>query len=222
MMWIDLAELDRVFAGRWLWSTRRPALGRFKRSDYLAPRDVPLDAAVRSLVESRTGERPAGRICVLTHLRYFGLCFNPVTFYYCFDQDDRLATIVAEITNTPWGERHAYVLRVGDAERDGHAYVWRLRKGFHVSPFLPMDMDYEWRFDAPGDTLHVHMVNHRDAAAVFDATLALERRPLDGRTLARTLLRFPAMTFTVVVGIYWHALRLWLKRTPFFAHPERS
>jgi DUF1365 family protein len=230
MVWLDLAELDRVFAGRWLWSTRRAALARFVRTDYLGPHDRPLDVAVRDLVEAHTGARPAGAVRMLTHLRYFGFVFNPVTFYYCYDADDRLETIVAEITNTPWRERHQYVLPLAAARRDGPTYVWEFGKRFHVSPFLPMAMDYEWRFDAPGDRLNVHMVNRPVAATgtdgrearVFDATLALERREIGGRSLAGALAGHPFMTAKVVAMIHWQALKLWFKRTPFHVHPSKA
>jgi uncharacterized protein len=221
MVWLDLAELDRVFAGRWLWSTRRVAPARFRRSDYLAPHDRPLDVAVRDLVADRTGHRPAGAIRMLTHLRYFGHCFNPVTFYYCYDAAERLDTIVAEITNTPWQERHQYVLPVAGAVREGAQRVWRFGKGFHVSPFLPMDMDYEWRFGEPGAGLNVHMRNRQDGREVFDATLALERRPITGPRLAAALARFPLLTLRVVALIHWQALRLLVKRTPFHTHPAK-
>lgn len=221
MMWLDLAELDRVFDGRWLWSVRRPALARFRRRDYLAPHDVPLDQAVRDLVLDRLGRRPAGAVRLLTHLSYFGYCFNPVSFYYCYDELGALDAIVADITNTPWAERHQYVLDVGRARESagGSAPVWRFPKSFHVSPFLPMDMDYEWRFDEPGEAIHVHMRNMRSGRHVFDATLSLRRTPLTGAGLARVLAAFPFMTLKVIAAIHWQAFRLLLKRTPFYTHP---
>ncbi|MCZ8132447.1 MAG: DUF1365 domain-containing protein [Steroidobacteraceae bacterium] len=222
MVWLDLAELDRVFAGRWFWSTTRRTLARFVREDYLAPHDRPLDVAVRDLVEAKLGVRPAGAVRMLTHLRYFGYCFNPVTFYYCYDADDRLETIVAEITNTPWGERHPYVLPVAGARRDANAHAWEFGKRFHVSPFLPMDMDYEWRFDAPAERLNVHMVNRRAGETVFDATLALAREPITGASLARALAGYPFMTARVWLMIHWQALKLLLKRTPFHVHPAKA
>jgi DUF1365 family protein len=221
MVYLDLDELPTVFDRRWFWSVRRPALAWFRRADYLGPPEVPLDAAVRNLVEDRTGSRPRGPIRLLTHLRYFGHSFNPVSFYYVFeDTGTRVETIVAEITNTPWKERHAYVLPVAAAMR-ATARAWRFAfdKQFHVSPFMPMDMRYEWTFGAPGDGLHVHMENSRDGLPVFDATLDLRRRELTGASLARALIHFPLMTVRVVTLIHWQALKLLWKRVPFHAHP---
>jgi DUF1365 family protein len=222
MAWIDLEELDEVFRGRWLWSTRRPALAWLRRSDYLGDADVPLDQAVRDRVERETGRRPAGPVRLLTHLRTFGHCFNPVSFYYCYDANDtRVETIVAEITNTPWKERHAYVLPVDPAQPSGGPMRFQVGKVFHVSPFMPMDLDYDWRFTQPGARLAVHMINRRAGETLFDATLALERQEINGGSLARALALHPFATLNVVIAIHWQALRLWLKRVPFHVHPSK-
>jgi len=223
MLYVDLAELDAVFAGRWLWSTRRPALAWLRRNDYLGDPAVPIDQAVRDRVLQETGARPQGPVRMLTHLRYFGIAFNPVTFYYCFDlADRRVETIVAEITNTPWHERHAYVLT--DAMNVGRGFGTRYRFGkrFHVSPFMAMDIDCDWRFSAPSATLGVHMQNLSDDRKIFDATLTLERHDVTARNLARALIAYPMMTAQVMAGIYWQALRLWLKRIPFHRHPSHA
>lgn len=221
LAYLDLDEIDSVFAGRWLWSSRRPALARFDRRDHLGDPDTPLSTAVRDLVAAETGRRPEGPIRLLTNLRYFGSCFNPVSFYYCFDSSGTtIETLVSEVHNTPWGERYCYVLSESEAPRSRSRLLYRAAKRFHVSPFMPMDMEYEWTTTTPDSRLVVNIDNFENGTRLFDATLVLRRREIAGPELARTLLRFPFMTARVVLWIYWEAFRLWLKKTPFYPHPE--
>jgi DUF1365 family protein len=228
LAWLDLAELDTVFRGRWFWSARRAALARFDRRDHLGDPSRPLDACVRELVAERLGVRPAGAIRLLTHLRYFGYCFNPVSFYYCYEghgAGECLTAIVAEVNNTPWGEQHCYVLDASKALAETGELRFRFSKDFHVSPFMPMDLLYDWRFGAPRERLAIHtaLVSGADGGKrVFDATLRLERAEISGAHLAGALIGYPAMTAKVIIAIYWEALRLWLKRTPFHPHPQSS
>jgi uncharacterized protein len=202
MAYLDLGALPRRL------TRRRAGLVRFRRADYLGDPAVPLERAVRDLVAQRTGRRPAGPIRLLTHLRVAGRCFNPVSFYYCFDEAERLQAVVAEVTNIPWGERHAYVL-------DGERTVGS-EKALHVSPFFGMDQRYAWYAPAPGRTLTVRIANEEDGREVFDATLALRWRPLTARTLARSAyssLRVSALIFA-------HAAALKLKGVPVHSHPD--
>lgn len=223
MLYLDLAELPRVFDRFWCWSARRPALARFKRSDYHGDPAQSLDASIRATVARETGTAPAGPIRLLTHLRYFGYVFNPVSFYYCFDPaGTRVETVVAEITNTPWKERHAYVLPAVDARLTENVMQFEFAKQFHVSPFWPMDMRYQWRLGTPNERLFVHMKNLRDGRPAFDATMSMERRELSSATLSSALLSFPLMTAKVVAAIHWEAVRLWVKRTPFHVHPAKQ
>ncbi len=222
MLYLDLAELPRLFEKRWLWSARRFALAQFRRSDHVGDPGVPLDETVRDLVQTHCGERPAGPVRLLTNLRYFGYCFNPVSFYYCFDEaGEDVRFVVAEVNNTPWGERHCYIM--GPAADQGEAQVRRYRfdKDFHVSPFMPMDVQYDWRIRVPDGRLIVHNDSTRDGEKFFDSTLSLQRREISGAALNRVLLRFPFMTLRVVALIHWQALKLLVKRVPYISHPRR-
>lgn len=221
MMYLDLAELPSLFDKRWFWSSTGPALARFRRSDHLGPDDEPLDESVRKLVRKKTGVRPRGPIRLLTNLSYFGYCFNPVSFYYCFDASGRdVEFIVVEVNNTPWGEQYPYVVRCSAA--DSRAWRFRPSKKLHVSPFMPMDIRYHWTLARPAQQLSVYMANFRDNKKIFDATMSLERRPISSGSLARVLMRFPFMTLKVIVAIHWEAMRLWLKRVPFHGHPDKQ
>ena len=222
-MFLDLAELPTVFAGRPFWSSERANLAYFRRKDHLGDPRVPLDGAVRDLVEERLGQRPTGAVRLLTHLRYFGYCFNPVSIYYCYDPADRhVETIVAEIHNTPWGEEHCYVL---GEDLDKHPVPewkrYQFVKDFHISPFMDMDIRYDWRFREPGESLNVHMNNVEKGTKLFDATLTLKRREMSRHALTRVLLIYPLMTYKVTTMIYLQALRLWSKGAPFYLHPAK-
>ena len=221
MVYLDLDELPDLFDRFWLWSARRPALAWFRRADYLGDPTRPLADCVRERIQQALGHAPAGPIRVLTHLRYFGHGFNPVTFYYCHDRaGGPVRVIVAEITNTPWKQRHSYVLPVDEATAAQAPYCFEFEKQFHVSPFMPMDQQYRWRFSAPGERLTVYMENLRDGQRVFDASLDLAARPIHSASLAHCLLRYPLVTVGVVARIYWQALKLLLKKATFHPHPE--
>lgn len=220
MVYLDLSELKQVFAGRWLWSaTNRPAIAWFRRRDHLGNPRKPLDQCVREMVQAESGLSPAGPIRLLTQLRYFGYINNPVSYYYCFDKQERLQAVVAEINNTPWGERHCYV--IPNRQMNSSAGIEaQHEKQFHVSPFMPMDLQYQWRFTVPAETLLVDIALQQQKNRVFDAQLILERQPMNTGNMLGALARFPCMTASIVGGIYWQALKLWCKKTPYYPHPK--
>jgi uncharacterized protein len=218
MVLVDLGEIDEVFRVPFVCSTRRFSLVQFRRSDYFGDPSRPLDKCIRELVQERLGVEVRGPIQLLTHLRYFGISFNPVSFYYCFEEDgETLQAIVAEVSNTPWREKHCYVVPCKRGQRN---HQHECAKEFHVSPFMQMNMTYRWHLTNPSDRLTAHIENHDSTGRVFDATLQLQRRPLTTSSLVRTIFRFPWMTMQVFLLIYWQALRLWWKKIPFVPHPK--
>lgn len=221
MMYLDLDELPALFNKRWLWSVEKPAIARFRREQHLGPAQKSLSEAVRDVVHEETGQRPSGAIRLLTNMSYFGYCFNPVSFYYCFAADNTtLQFIVAEVNNTPWGERQSYVMPcVGPA--DG---PWRFspKKKMHVSPFMPMEIEYAWLLSLPTEQLSIHMSSKQDGDSIFSASMRLEHKQISASALSSVLVRFPFMTLKIMIAIHWQALRLWIKRIPLYAHPDKN
>jgi DUF1365 family protein len=215
LCFVDLAELPSLLGGRLL--ARGPGILRFRRRDYLGDPAVPLDVAVRDRVAKLTGSRPTGPIRLLTQLRSFGLCFNPVSFYYCLDAaGEHVDSVLAEVTNTPWGERHAYTLtNAGDGLIKGS-----FTKELHVSPFMGMDHVYEARATEPAGTLSVHIASQRGGETAFDATLGLERRELTRSAVARLGVRYPFATARTLALIYGHAIGLKLAGARVHPHPQ--
>jgi DUF1365 family protein len=216
---LDLAEGPHLFAQRWWAGWRSPGLWRFHRRDFLARPEADLATAVRSLVQERLGVAVTGSIQLVSTLRGFGLCFNPVSFYLCRNHDDRVMAVVAEITNTPWRERHQVVLSARD---DGNRAIARgtMEKTFHVSPFQPMTQVWEWTFAITPERFVVHMTNREAGKAVFDADLRLALRPATPARLLRHLWTWPCMAALALLLIHWQALRLWWRGARVFDHPS--
>ncbi len=219
MVCLDLDELDVVFRGSRTWSTSRPAVAWFRRSDHLGDPTRPLSDCVRELVQAETGTRPKGPIRLLTNLRYLGHVMNPISLFYCFDErGDAVEAVVAEVHNTPWNERHCYVLP-DPVHRPDREHP-RSEKSFHVSPFMPMNQSYRWTLTRPGESVAVRIESFQDAQPVFDASMSLRRRRITSAERLRCLLAYPLMTVRVVAAIYWQALLLWWRGATYFPHPR--
>jgi uncharacterized protein len=212
---LDLDEVDGLIDLAPLWRAERAAPIAFRRQDFMGDPDTSLRVTVLDLVQCRIGFRPNGPVRLLAHHRTWGWCFNPIALYYCYDTGETLQAVVADVTNTPWGESHAYVLDV----RGGLGDVRAEPKRLHVSPFLPMDLMYHFRLTAPGRRCGLGITVTRGASVVFRAGLSLRRRPLTRRSVAGLLVRHPLMTHRVSAGIYAQAARLWLRRARYVAHP---
>jgi DUF1365 family protein len=221
-VYLDLDELPVLLSSRLPLYSARFSPGSFCRNDHMGDPKIPLADAVRQLVAAKTGHRPAGPIRLLTQLRRYGFYFSPLNLYYCFDRNDQaVVTVVAEVSNTPWLQRHCYVLWQGNSLRPTSRLHFRHRKEFHVSPFMDLAFDYDWRLNEPGQTLKVYLANHRAGQRMFVADMVLHRRPLACGQLVRCWLRYPWMTGQVVFGIYYEALRLWMRGCHYHPHPGK-
>lgn len=210
LFWLALDELPQVqneirgFSfSKWSWL-------QFRRSDYLGDPDVPLEQAVLEKMSNLAGKRLSGRVFLLGQVRMLGLYFSPVNFYYLMDDDGTFSHVLAEVSNTPWNERHHYLVDLNVQENS--------EKSFHVSPFNPMNMDYQWKIFQPAEQLALHLSCVKQSKH-FDASLHLHRKKLNSRTLLRVLMSIPNMTVKTVWGIYWQALKLFIKGVPVYPHP---
>lgn len=224
LFYLDLTEIKNIFSIPLLFSDQSPSIIRFNRSDYLSGKESLIET-VRDLIFQKTGRTHQGPIRLLTQVRYFGFCFNPVSFYYCFEEKgENLEFIVTEVSNTPWNERKSYVL---ECEPGATLHRVQFKKDFHISPFLPMDIEHVWSFSSfrkikDKTILSVYMEdwNTSHSQLIFDATLTLQSVPLKRPNLIKSLFSFPLLTFKSFLAIYYQALRLKLKGIPFYSHPK--
>ena len=222
MLYLDLAELDQVFRGRLGWSMHWPSLNWYRRKDHLGPADQDLDVTVREFIQSRTGTLPTGPIRMLTQVRQLGFLMNPVAFYFVYTENSEdLEFVLAQVNNTPWNEEHTYLLTADmwDQENPGRPLT---EKEFHVSPFMPMDLQYRWRLVPPDDQLAVRMEVSQQGERSLDVQLMMQRLPLTRGNLLRMKCRFPWMTLSIFRRIYWQAFLLWCKKIPFYTHPRKQ
>jgi DUF1365 family protein len=212
-----IEELCRVSPflshNRWNWAS-------FDERDHVGDPRRPLRERLREDAARAGSALPDGPIYLLTNLRYLGYCFNPVSYFYCYDRNGQLDTVMAEVSNT-FGEMHPYWLDRSMEVRTSTGRHYDFDKAFHVSPFMPMDCRYRFGFTDPGDSLLVQVKEWNEGELFFEASLRLARESWSAGALHRALARHPWMTLRVIAAIHWQALRLWAKGVPVFTHPKK-
>ncbi len=221
MYWtlLDLDRLEETFAKNRFWSINQWNLISFREKDFHKTGQYNNKISVIETIKEKYGEDFSGKVYLLSHLRYLGFNFNSVSFYFCIENDE-LKYIVSEITNTPWGERHPYVLKCKPEDTNNH--LFEFKKAFHISPFIEMQMDYRWNFIFSDDSLRIHMVVLKENSnqKIFDATFTADFIPFTQSNMTSKVFKRPFQPLKMVAGIYWQALKLWLKKVPFIEHPK--
>lgn len=231
MAYLDLEEIAQLANSQRVLSASRYSPVSFLPGDHQASFEASdeeftshtLAASVRNFVEENSGKRPSGPIRLLTQLRYFGHFFSPLNLFFCFaPEGNEIEYVVAEVSNTPWNERHLYLLHPSNRLDDQRDLRFRHPKAFHVSPFMGMDATYDWQLSLPSESLSVGISSSREGDRFFHASMSLQRKVLSRSAVRRLWLRYPLMNLRVMAAIYWQALILWKKKCPFFPHPQSN
>ena len=213
-LYLDVEEIEHVFAQSRFWSANKHNLVSFRRQDYLPGERSDLRDEVIHRINLLSGEIFSGKVFLLATLRCLGYCMNPISLFYCFDGDE-LKYLLAEVHNTPWNERHVYLL-------SGPDFNIKTEKNFHVSPFMPMDTTYQWNIGEPGEQLNVGINVSRNSEPLFTANIRLVQQALNEGTVTYNIWRQIRQSLRTVSAIYLQAARLWIKKVPFYGHPNKK
>ncbi|MHB8501094.1 MAG: DUF1365 domain-containing protein [Candidatus Acidiferrales bacterium] len=222
MAFLDVERIPKLMRASRLASYNRWNWASFYESDHFGDVRKPLRQRMEEDATRNGVQLPDGQIFLLTHLRYLGYNFNPVSFFYCFDREEKLRVILAEVNNT-FGETQNYWLSASsEVAGSEKARSFEFPKAFHVSPFMGMACRYHWTFTPPGESLVVQTNVAENGEAIFDGSLILDRRPWSSKWIRYALLHFPWITAKTIAAIHWEAARLYLKKVPIVQHPGRA
>jgi DUF1365 family protein len=224
LAWLDIDRIPETMAATPFTACNRFAWASFDDRDHQGDTRRSLRERLAGGAGAQRLHLPAGPIYLLTNLRYLGYCFNPISLYYCYGREGEIELIVAEVNNT-FGESCCYWLTPDRGNGAGTKSLrFRCPKTMHVSPFLGMDLDYEFAMTRPGTDLVVQMntIERGQRRTALDATLRLHYEPWSTATVGAALARHPWMTAKVIAAIHWEALRLWLQRVPVFPYPASA
>ena len=217
MLYLDLDKIKEAFSDNFFWSYNKPNFASFYRSDFYGDKNKTIKKSIQTLLLKKINLNHKGKIFLLTTIRFFGYSFNPVSFYYCFDETEKIQAIVTHITNTPWKEKYAYV---HDCRNNSSmSKTFKFEKNFHISPFMPMDINYNWVFTSPKDFLYISMDNLLKNKLIFNATLKMTKRAWSAYTLNKILFLSIPMSIKAIILIYFNALILFIKKVKFYPHP---
>jgi hypothetical protein len=223
-MALDVTDVENktISKGLFGFSWYKPL--RFIEKDYLRGEPFSLSKRIADKVKSLQGHTDIHRIVMLVQVRCFGIYFSPANFYFCYDKNDNCTQMLAEVSNTPWNERHYYLINLSNANEDKVT-----KKVFQVSPFMDLDMSYFWHIKPPtqvDDRLLIKIENKREYQKkcsnekLFDATLVMNKLPFTKQVLRRVWCQLPIMTIKIIASIYWQALKIFVKRIPFIGYQK--
>ncbi|BDX07262.1 DUF1365 domain-containing protein [Planctobacterium marinum] len=213
MFWLDLDEVALLDQKLSLFSAEKFNWVQFRRGDFLTNNQQTLKQEVLQTMSEKAGTPLSGKVFLLSPLRILGMYFSPVNFYYLQNDAGEFSHLLAEVSNTPWNERHCYLVDLKE-QKDSD-------KAFHVSPYNPIDMQYRWNIKPPGNKLFLQL-DCLKTDKHFTAAIGLKRMELSNSVMRKSLFQFPHITLKTLFGIYWQALKLFAKRVPIYDHPKSA